>query len=398
MINIRQFVTEGITIKADELIGLYIPGIALSIWLYVFALGEVYSGFVLKFGVQSRTFYVALLLSIILASIVTGGLIDKMGKSFLFTYTGLGVCGIISLLSFLITSSSLLLIYSLLVGAGIGMGMTGLRVYLTDLTEAEERGRIAGGLLFLSYIAIIFSRAVLKQASLTLSILFVSLICIIGLTFYFKVPKLVTSQKKISAYGKTLQYFLISWLLFALAYGTWNAIVSPHPINLITNIDSSILRGLIILGFALAAIAGGISIDWIGRRFAIGFALAILAIGYMLYAFVPMLSYLALLLEVISWGFLNTIFIFVVWGEISKNHKGLFFGLALGVFFGGFLLGESVANLLGPLPKSYVSLVSSAMLLLAIVPLTKSDEPLPKEKVKVREMASYMKEIKGLKL
>jgi MFS family permease len=371
MINLRQFITEGISIKADELIGLYIPGIALSIWLYVFALGEVYSNYVLKFGVPSRTIYVTLLVSIILASIVTGGLIDKMGKSPLFTYTGLGVCGIISLLSFIITSSTLLIIYSLLVGSGIGIGITGLRVYLTDLTETEERGRIAGGLLFLSYIAIaiIFSRAVLKQASLTNSIIFVSLICIAGFTFYFKVPKLVSSQKKISAYGKTLQYFFISWLLFALAYGTWNAMVTPHPISLISSIDSSILGGLILLGYALAAITGGVSIDWMGRRFVIGFALAILAIGYMLYAFVPML----------------------------KNHKGLFFGLALGVFFGGFLLGESVANLLGPLPRNYVSLVSSAMLVLAIVPLIKSDEPLAKEKVKVREMASYMKDLKGLK-
>jgi MFS family permease len=398
MINIRQTLTEGITIKTDNLISLYVPGVVLTVWLYVFALGEVYSNFVLKFGVETRSLYIVLLGSLILASIITGVVIDKTGKSVQLTYIGLGFCGVVSLFSIMIAYPNLLLFYSMLVGAGIGIGITGLRVYLTDLTEVDERGRIAGGLLFVSYVAILLTKVVLKGASSTLSILFFSLICFAGFSGYFVSQKNVSAPKKIGVYGRTLQYFLISWILFAGAYGIWNALVTPHPISLISSMDNTLFIVLITLGYALAAFAGGSSIDFLGRRFVIGFALAILAIGYMLYAFVPILSYLALLMEIISWGFISTIFIFVLWGEVSKNHKGLFFGVALGAFFGGFLLGESLAHFLGPVPTNYVSTIASAMLVLAIVPLIKSDEPLPKEKVKVREMASYMKDIKKLKI
>lgn len=407
MFRIKEFLTEGTSIKFNGLVGLYIPGVALSLWFYVFALGEVFSDFVLKFGVESRALYIALLVSLILASIVSGGIIDKTGKYLIITYMGLAFCGIISLLSFLITSATQLFLYSILVGAGGGVGITGLRVYLADITELEERGRVAGGLLFVTYVSIVFWKFLLKSLPLTPSILFLSLLCFGGCVAYFLMPEKISVKKKITAYGKTYQagvygktlhYFLISWILFAGAYGIWNALITPHPISLISNIDNALFGIIVTMGYGFAALVGGMSIDWVGRKIVIVFAYAILAIAYVVYGLIPMFTYFAVFLEVVSWGFINTVYIFVIWGDISKDHMGLFYGVALGVFFGGFLLGQSLAITLGPVPWNYVSILSGALLILAIVPLLYSDEPLPKEKVKLREMASYMKEIKKLKI
>jgi MFS family permease len=322
---------------------------------------------------------------------------DKKISGRTVCYAALALCGVVSILSLWILSPPQLLVYSLLVGSGIGAGITGLRVYLSDLTEVDERGRVAGGLLFTSYASIVLVKIALHGASQTLSVIFVTIICLAGLLAYTVKPKRVNVKNKITVYGRTFQYFLISWLLFALAYGSWNAFVTPHPIGP-TRIGGALLGSLLIIGYGLAALVSGTSADWVGRRSVLGFALLILASAYIIYGLIPSLRYLALIMETLSWGALNTVFLFIVWAEVSKNHRGLFYGAALAIFFGGFLFSGFLVQILGPVKTVYASIASSALLILAIIPLYYSDEPLPKEKVKVREMATYMKEIKKLKV
>jgi MFS family permease len=357
----KQSLTEGTSISSDAILSLFVPGAALSIWVYQFALGEIFSNIVLRIGGQSNTPYIILFTSLIAVSILSGWIMDKKISGRTVCYAALALCGLVSLLSLWILSAGQLLVYSLLVGSGIGAGITGLRVYLSDLTEVDERGRVAGGLLFTSYASIVLVKIALHGASQTLSVIFVTIICLAGLLAYTVKPKRVDVKNKITVYGRTLQYFLISWLLFALAYGSWNAFVTPHPIGS-TRIGGALLGSLLILGYGLAALVSGTSADWVGRRTVLGFAL------------------------------------FIVWAEISKNHMGLFYGAALAIFFGGFMFSGFLIQILGPVKTVYASIASSAILISAIIPLYYSDEPLPKEKVKVREMATYMKEIKKLKV
>jgi MFS family permease len=396
VINVKHVLTDGLIIKKEGLLGLYAPGIALSIWLYVFAFGGVLSDLVLRFPLEARPTYLALLLALMLSSVISGWFIDKNGKAIIVTFIGLGLCGVIPLLAFFLNSSRQILFYGALVGLASGVGITGFRVYLANLTEVEERGRVVGGLLFISYFAILISKLLLREASLISSILFLSLISFAGASFYFKITKTDPGKKKVGVYGKTVQYFMISWLLFAGAYGVWNALVTPHPISLISNVNNVTFGLLTGIGLATAALVGGTAVDWIGRRRVIGFAFACLSIAYLFYGLFSRFEFFALLLELTAWGFVNAIFIFVVWGDIIKSYKGLFYGLAFATFFGGFILGEALADFLGPVPWSYVSIFTFGMLVFAIVPLYYADEPLPKEKVKLREMSSYMQDIKNL--
>jgi MFS family permease len=393
----KQSLTEGTSISSDAILSLFVPGAALSIWVYQFALGEIFSNIVLRIGGQSNTPYIILFTSLIAVSILSGWIMDKKISGRTVCYAALALCGLVSLLSLWILSAGQLLVYSLLVGSGIGAGITGLRVYLSDLTEVDERGRVAGGLLFTSYASIVLVKIALHGASQTLSVIFVTIICLAGLLAYTVKPKRVDVKNKITVYGRTLQYFLISWLLFALAYGSWNAFVTPHPIGS-TRIGGALLGSLLILGYGLAALVSGTSADWVGRRTVLGFALLIQASAYIIYGLIPSLRYLALVMETLSWGALNTVFLFIVWAEISKNHMGLFYGAALAIFFGGFMFSGFLIQILGPVKTVYASIASSAILISAIIPLYSSDEPPPKEKVKVREMATYMKEIKKLKV
>lgn len=389
----KRFFTEDISINARDLVILLVPGVALSVWMYNFAFGEVFSEHITQFDIEGRLIYIIILFSLAFSAIITGILIDKTKKSLSFIYAGLGFCGIVSLLALLINSSNQFLLYSVFVGFGSGIGITALRVYIADVTEVEERGRVAGVVLFTSYIGIVVSKIILRDASFTTSILFLSGTCFLGLSIYLSNPKKIKIEEKSISDVRSARLFLISWILITIAYGVWNALITPHPINLISDIDTTSFVILSSIGYAIAALIGGISTDWIGRKLVAGFALVALAMAYAFYGFISSFIYPALFLEVIAWGFLNTIFLFVLWGDLSSGSRGLFYGAIWALFFGGLIFGETLSYLLGPIAMSHVSLISSTLLILAILPILKVEEPLPKEKIKEREMSRYLKEV-----
>ncbi|MEE8423508.1 MAG: MFS transporter [Thermodesulfobacteriota bacterium] len=391
-----RFFTEDISINTRDLVTLLVPGVALSVWMYNFTFGEVIGELITKFDIQGRVIYAIILFSLAFSAIITGILIDKTKKSLSFVYAGLVFCGFVSLLALLINSSNQFLLFSVFAGFGSGIGITAFRVYMADVTEVEERGRIAGVVLFASYIAIVVSKIILRDASFTTSILFLSGICFLGLSIYLSNPKKIKIREKSTSDTRSARLFLISWILITLAYGVWNALITPHPITLVSDIDTTSFIILSSVGYAIAAIIGGISTDWIGRKLVVGFALAALAMAYAFYGLISSFVYPALFLEVTAWGFLNTIFLFVLWGDLSSGSRGLFYGVAWALFFGGLIFGETLAYLLGPTPWSHVSLISSTLLILAILPILKVEEPLPKEKIKEREMSRYLKEVRKI--
>jgi MFS family permease len=395
MINVRYLLTDGVNVKPDRLISLYAPGVAIISWFYLFAMGDIFSNFVLAQGAETRPLYLGLLLALIIASLISGALIDKTGKSHEYTYLGLIFCGAVSFFALFISSPGQLFFYSLLVGAGAGVALTGLRVYLADLTEITERGRIAGGLLFISFIFIFLIKFFFKFTAQPLQIITLAILCMAGAASYSVKPTRIRNKKKGKKHGNSTRYFFIAWIFYTAAFSLWNAFVSPHPVDYLNGPLVGLLR---YVGYATSALVGGALIDWIGRRIVIGFTFAILAISYLIYGFVVLLQPLALFLEIVSWGFVSAVMIFVLWGDLSKSSRGTLYGAAIGVFYSGFLAAPYLNQIYGPLSTTTIAILSSALLITAIMPIYYSEEPLLKEKIKLREMSTYMKEIKKLRI
>jgi MFS family permease len=398
MISIRYILTEGVNVKTDRIISLYAPGVAIITWFYLFVMGDVFSNFVLTQGAETRPLYFGLLFALIIASLISGALIDKTGKSHEYTYLGLIFCGVVSFIALIISSPSQLFFYSLLVGAGAGVALTGLRVYLADLTEIIERGRIAGGLLFLSFVSIVLIKSFFKFTTQPLQIITLTIICIAGAISYSIKPKGIRYIKKGKKHGNETRYFFIAWVFYTAAFSLWNGFVSPHPGGHFFNLSGLLLGLLMYVGYSIAALVGGTLIDWIGRKIVIGFTFAILAISYVIYGFVSLLQPLALLLEISSWGLISAVMIFVLWGDLSKHSRGILYGATLGVFYSGFFVASYLNQVYGPVSTAKAALISSTLLIMAILSVYYSEDPLPKEKIKFREMSTYMKEIKKLKI
>ncbi len=396
--KINQTITDGISIEQNELLGVYLSGVPLLIWFYFFALGEVLSNIALNYGLETQRIYMLFLGTIIVASIASGKLIDKGIGSFDLTRYSLGACGAVPLIAFFISTAVQLNIYVLIVGVVTGAGFTALRTYLSDVTEVDERGRIAGGLLLSSLISVAIIKILFTDAPVEASTLFVSLICLGAFFGLYQISIDDRLPHKKGLENNTIRSFIISWILFSTAFGLWNANVSPHPLSLISDMESFTLDIVNLLILASAAFLGGILADRIGRKPVIGLSLAFLASSYLIYALLPFLIAPALLLEVGSWGVLSLVFIFVLWGDLSKKSRGLYYGLSLGILLGGFLAGELIAESFGPIKTAYVAYTSALLIFAALVPLYYSEEPLPKEKIRLREMSGYIRDIKNLKI
>ena len=397
---LKNLFTDGLSISTPEILSVYIPGVALLVWFYIFVVGEVLGNIARNLTSDIHVLYQILLISIVLSSVISGILIDKLDDVSVFTYVSLFVIGVITLFTNLIIARpGFLSLFIILIGILSGSSITALRTYLTSLTEIGEGGRIAGGLLFFSFLSIAIWEFLSIRTPNNVQIVLISLLCFAGLLGYFIPESRNTDYKKKEyKYYGNIFYFLIPWITFSLAFGLWNALVSPHPIEKIIKIDPVSFGIVATLVYSLSSLIGGIEIDLFGRRVISGFAFILLAVVYLIYGLLPSLIPIAFLIELGTFGVIFMIFIFVIWGDLSIKHNGFYFGLAFGIFFAGLLSGEIASQYLGPVPRTDVSIVSSLLLVLGVISIYYSEEPLHEDMQRFRKMSSYMREIKKLKI
>jgi len=342
------------------------------------------------------------------SGLVTSLIVPRMKRlNLIYCWFSLGiVTSFLSLMPF-IHSQIGLLILAFLFGASVNLGLPSCLAYFADNTTFENRGRVAGLILFLSFLCTPLLIAFLKRG------LFVALVLSLiwrgwGLIFIKllkngSVMLTIKEELPISSIfqSKTFRLYFISWILFNLvdnfekAY--FSIFFSSQFFDVMTIVES--------LTATLSVFFIGLLFDIIGRKKLVICSFIILGLGYATISLAPFfqpLFYLYFLIEGIAWSILTVTFILVVWGDlsISSTPRERYYAVGSIPFFFSQFLAVLVTPYMQGIPResAFMSFsLASFFLFLAVVPLMYAPETLPEKLIRRRELRSYVEKAKKLR-
>lgn len=304
--------------------------------------------------------------------------------------------------------SSSFLFIALLQGVSLGIGVPTCLSYFADSVPVENRGKI-GGLIF--FATALSAPILLLAGAGDPSLGFLALAAWRGwclpLTHFgsnepskFDLPLKEGSFRGIIKNRQFILYFS-AWLMFILVDSFGSSIVSDY-LN-----AQTLLRFVEPIIASVAALAGGIMSDRIGRKRVILFGFASLGIGYATVSLtsstlVPpsSLSWLLfVIVDGVAAGSLWVIFTIVLWGELSPIGKEKCYALGGSPYF----LSGILAIVLEPLTHSIevsaslIFSIAAFFLFVAVLPLMYAEETLPEKKMRDRELKIYIENAQKVK-
>ena len=304
-----------------------------------------------------------------------------------------------SLMLFLLNTSSFLILslLVLLLGISLGIGMPAGMSYFSDYIPVEKRGRIGGVTLFISGIGIFFFAVLPLTNALFLGTLLAvwRLLCLV-VFLAFKSPLKTLPTKNFSSYKSIvgrqsfLTYF-VPWTMFSLI----NYLAAP----LIPTGDSSNVLFLIKTVFlGVFAIVGGLLMDSFGRKRITIAGFAMLGLSSAVLGFLGDQGlYFSSVLEGAAWGILLSLFLLILWGDLSHgNSTEKYYAIGVAPFFISKLLELTVGNFISSklLAANALFTFTTFFLFLAILPLVYAPETLPEKVMKDRDLKSYVENAK----
>ena len=304
-----------------------------------------------------------------------------------------------SLMLFLLNTSSFLILslLVLLLGISLGTGMPAGMSYFSDYIPVEKRGRVGGVTLFISGIGIfVFAVLPLTNALFLGTLLAVwRLLCLV-VFLAFKSPLKTLPTKDFSSYKSIvgrqsfLTYF-VPWTMFSLI----NYLAAP----LIPTGDSSNVLLLIKTAFlGVFAVVGGLLMDSFGRKRITIAGFAMLGLSSAVLGFLGDQGlYFSSVLEGSAWGILLSLFLLILWGDLSHgNSTEKYYAIGVAPFFVSKLLELTVGNFISSklLAANALFTFTTFFLFLAILPLVYAPETLPEKVMKDRDLKSYVENAK----
>ncbi len=289
-------------------------------------------------------------------------------------------------------------------GASIGIGLPSCLSYFADSTSVENRGFV-GGVIWstvgFTVLIFVFLISMLGQweAIIVLTIWrLLGGICFPVLNRKHAKP---TAQKAPSYLElirkRAILLYLFPWVMFSLI----NFAEAPILENVFGAESFAFVQFVEFAFIGIFAIVGGFIADFTGRKRVVIAGFVMLGIEYAaLSAFSssPVVLYLFLTLDGITWGLLVSVFFMALWGDLGENYeKEKYYTL------GG--LPFILAAFLSVLIKPYASAISpiaafsfaSFFLFLAVIPLMYASETLPEKTIRERELKNYIEKAKKAK-
>lgn len=349
---------------------------------------------------SSILLYKGIYLGALSLSAIIGSYLFKKTKrktSYLICY----IYRIIAILSLIIINKSYLVFIPIfLLGTSYGIGFPIDLSFLADNTEFEERGRVSGFTLFITFVTVvillvvsnIYDFSISQYALLMLLFQFSSIGSIILFTHWEKTPNISVPVKRIKENKKYMLY-LLPWLMFSIANGA-NIFFSRM-------VENSELAGIsTLIKFASSCIfclVAGTLADYYGRKpaFLIGFV--ILGVSYSLNPYInnPLFDILTSLLSGSAWSFIMVSYLFTIVGDLGPHGgKEIYYaisGVNWMVIETSFAFLSSVSYLV--LPIGIISTILSASMFIAVIPLLYATETLPEKKIADRLLSNYFNKV-----
>jgi MFS family permease len=320
------------------------------------------------------------------------------------------VCAIVitTLAPFLFFVSNGILRLTLIFGVALFSGVWQLTflTYFWSLTVPEERGRVAGFIVFVSLLLNLVTYTVVEGIlNYSMSIILGIILSLSALILVLLRPKrtsLTTKKDEKEGYyseKRTILLYIGPWVLFSFINATLAKNISFHISNQVPSSPYLFLTILQIIATIFGALAGGVIADFFGRRGSLAFSLTLYGISS---ALAGIGSNYALLCFVyvangLSWGILFVMYSFVIWGDLA-NKKNFAKVYAVGLITLyltqgiGFLPLQQILQI----PLVVSSLLSCLLIFLSIIPIFLAPELLPavfREKVRLKTHLRAVKKI-----
>jgi MFS family permease len=288
-------------------------------------------------------------------------------------------------------------LFSILLGASIGIGLPSALAYFADATRIEKRG-IYGGI---TWGAVGFGiLAVATLITVTETAVGLELLAVwraFGLLFFV----LLSKGKRVNpppaqrsqSYKQILErreliLYLVPWIMFSLI----NFIQLP----ILTKLFGGFAVYVGFIEFAITgifALIGGFFADRLGRKRIVITGFIILGINYAmlsLFADNPLSWYLFTCLAGAAWGLFAVVFFMTLWGDLAgegQKEKYYIFG-GLPYLLAGFLT-IVIEPYTGFIQSTMSFSIASFFLFVAVLPLMYAPETLPETLMKNRDFKSY---------
>jgi MFS family permease len=339
--------------------------------------------------------------SIAVSAFAGSKLFPKMRTKQLYIWPFIGTLATVLLTMLSSSNIAVNFVLSVFLGFSIGSGLPSCLSHFASKTTHENRGLVAGitwgGVGFI-VLGLAFLTNPLSQVELIVILAAWRLLGGVGfLAINLNHTQQVTQSSPSYSeviHKREILFYLVPWIMFMLI----NFAEVPILENAFNSIfGQNFFSFLQLAEFAfigLFALVGGIISDFIGRKKVVIAGFIILGVEYAtitLFSTNAVTAYLFLVLDGTTWGLLFSVFLTVLWGDLSENReKEKYYTL------GG--LPYILANVVSLLIRPYASGIgtgtafsfASFFLFIAVIPLMYATESLPEKVMKDRDLKSYV--------
>jgi MFS family permease len=350
----------------------------------------IYLGLLLFYGVGA------------LSAVIGSSLSEKVNRrKILATWIILGVAVTASL--FLFEGDAFIVILSVLLGISFGFGFPSCAAFLADSTVPEERAKVSGIAILLTFLLIFLALIVIPLLNFGILELVLFFACfralsLIGLALdkFERKPGKTGSWFSILSY-KAFASYVIPWILFNAAAGLlgWTNIPKTPDFETVTSIGIPLAYGSI----AIFGLLGGIVADRYGRKQPIIVLLVMFGVSFGLLSFflTPLTLFIHYITYGVAWGFLLTLYLAVPGDLAYAGSKEKFYAIGIMMpLLVYMVLSTAPQFLLISVSISFLAPILSILLFASVIPVFRAAETLPESVIRKRKLDQHFKKLNKL--
>ncbi len=297
-----------------------------------------------------------------------------------------------------------LLIFAVCLGASVGLGFPASLEYFSNSTFMEERGRVGGSIVFLTYLLsplLVMATQELDPSTRVIAYAAWRGLGLATIPFIHTRESGDSSENEPAHIPRNIQrrrflLYFAPWVIFSLTNGIDTHIFSRFQP------PETVEKGLQLMyvSGSFSSLLGGIAIDFVGRRASIIFAMTIYGIGYAALSFAQnsIVAWLLFTITIgIAWGLLTVAYVLVLWGELGlPQHKERYYAIGMTPFFLSQAAGYLLKPMLSQFSSTHLFSVATLLYFIAVIPLLFAEEVVPPSVRERRRMREYIEKAKQL--
>ena len=396
----QNFLIRNLNITLNNLIAISIlvSGSLTWVFLIIYTFEDLFQSIItdsIWISIGEASFLAFIAFSAIIGSFLS----HKISrKKLLIISTTMGIIATASI--GVITTEHLILPVSIFLGVSLGLVYPSFMAFLAEKTIPEERGRVAGFVIFLTFIITAFSSVLATSfgliAVIVIGVILRSssyIVCFLGSCERENgTPK---SWQSIFSH-KIFSRYLFPWLIFNISSGLMAFVFLGLP-QTSDYIWAEELGNLLhILGAGVFGLVGGFVADRFGRKQPVILGMVLLGVAFGVLGIAPSpLSLIAyLILSGVAWGFLIVVYTAVPGDVAFVGSKEKFYALGIILPLMIYTGLPTIAVLLNiKFQAGGLSAVLSIIMFLSILPVLQAKETLSKTKTSERKMKEYVDKV-----